>query len=466
MVLACGFLLQCLLIGYATILLIYRSRSVSWPFAMGFGIAIGCCEVSLVFFYAGLAGVRPCQGTLFAVDAAAIFALMWLHHTKCPVMPRWPADWGRKRFWANWHGYALPAALAGYVGVTALRIVATTPLIEWDAWMIWLYKAKVLAADKLIPPPWVFSSPSGFGHPHYPLLWPLLAAGIFGVTGTTNDHLARIVPVFLWCSCALMTYSALRWKLPRLPATLLAALLVSLPVMTQYTADGDADVQVAVFYMGMVGLILHLWDDARWPDLISAALLGTALAFTKNEGMPLACFGAALVLLLAARHGLAKAALMAGAFLGIVVILLAPWYLWSRNFPRTDEDYTSHVSATMNADNLQRLRIILPAFGRELASLDDSAPLWALLLIVALMGWKGIRSVPIRALWALLAAHFLLYIFVYVISPLDVTWLISNTMNRLLIHITPVAILLIGYHWAEIRTANSAHAASLGERPS
>jgi hypothetical protein len=454
MVETCGYLLQCLLIGYATVLLLFRSQKVSWPFALGLGITIGCCEAALLFFYAALAGIRPCAETLAIADAAAILTLAALHHAGRRVTPRWPGDLKRNAFGVHLLWYLLPAILVGYAGVTAVRIATSTPLIEWDAWMIWLYKAKIIAAEKLIPPPWVFSSPSGFGHPRYPLLWPMLAAGAFGITGTADDHLARIVPVFLWMGWGLMTYSALRWKLPRLPAVILASLQLSLPAVIQYMTDGDADVMLAVFYGGMICLIIRLGDETRWSVLTSAALLAAAAAFTKNEGIPLACFGAAMVLVMAAPKGLGRAALMSGAFLGLIAILLAPWYVWSRQFKPMDEDYPSRLSALTHGENLARLAAIVPALGREALNFRDGGPLWLLLLIVPAIAWRALHCRHIQALWALLAAHFLLYAFVYVITPFDLNWLLANSLNRLFVHITPVAILLIGYHWAALGTSH------------
>jgi hypothetical protein len=450
MVETCDYLLGCLLIGYATVALLYPLQSISWPLAMGLSILVGCCEVALFFFYMGLAGVRPNHGMLFVVEAAALVVIAGLYQAGRQLVPRWPTDWKRNHGWGYYLWYLFPLVLGGYVGFTALRIATSTPLIGWDAWAIWLYKAKLLAAENLVPPPWVFTSPSGFGHPHYPLLWPMLAAGAYGITGTADDHYARLILIFLWIGWGLMTYSALRWKLPRLPAAMLASLQLSLPLVTEYASNGYADVVLAGFYGGMICLILRLRDSADWSVLISAALLGAGAAFTKHEGMPLACFGAALVLAMAARHGRAKAALMAAAFVGIVVILLSPWYVWSQHFPRTDEDYGSHISEFFNGANVQRLHVIIPAVGRELMKWDDWGPLWALFLIIAVLGWRAFHYSYIRALWALLAAHFLLYMFVYVITPRDINWLISTTLNRLIIHITPVAILLIGYHWSAL----------------
>lgn len=268
--------------------------------------------------------------------------------------------------------------------------------------------------------------------------------------GTFDDHFARIILVFLWIGWGLITYSALRWKLPRLPAAMLVALQLSLPEVTHDATDGLADVLLAGFYGGMIYLILRLREDPRWPDLISAALLATAAAFTKHEGMPLACFGAALVLVMVLPNGLRKAAIMSGAFLGIIGVLLAPFFAWSWNFPRMDEDYTSHLWAVTKGENLARLRIILPAFGSELLGWGDWGPLWALLLIAAVVGYRAFRYPHVQVLWALLGAHFVLYIFVYVISPFEVNWLVDTALNRVILHICPIAILLIGYHWADM----------------
>jgi hypothetical protein len=448
MVLTCVYLLGCFLIGYATVALLYRSRSTSWLFTVSLAIPLGCLVVGLLLFYLALAGIRPCRSTIFVADATAICIIAWLCYSKQFEPPRWPKN--RQAIQDSFPWILLPLAIAGYVGITALRIATTTPLVGWDAWAVWLFSAKILSAEHLIPAPWIFSSPAGLAHPHYPLLWPMLAAGAYGFAGRIDDHYARAFLVFLWVGWGMMTYVALRWKLASLPAAMIAALQLCLPILAQYATNGYADVMLAGFYGAMIYLILRLSEKSDWPTLISAALLGTAVAFTKQEGMPLACFAAVLVLAMAARNGLKRALRLAATFLGIIFSLLVPWLIWSRDFPRNDENYGSHLWAVLSAANLHRLPEILSAIESSLTNLDTWGPLWLLLVIIAAIGWRGFRLPHIQALWALLAAQFLLYIFAYIISPDDLSWLIATALDRLIIHITPVAILLIGYHWAAV----------------
>lgn len=133
MVLTCLYPLQCLLIGYATVVLIYRSQLVSWPLALGLGISLGCCEVALLFFYAGLGGVRPGGSTLLAGCAAAIAVIVALHFAGRDVLPHWPADWKPDHPWWQYLWYVFPVGLLAYAGFTAVHIATSAPLIDWDA---------------------------------------------------------------------------------------------------------------------------------------------------------------------------------------------------------------------------------------------------------------------------------------------------------------------------------------------
>jgi hypothetical protein len=210
---------------------------------------------------------------------------------------------------------------------------------------------------------------------------------------------------------------------------------------------GIADIILAGYYGAMICCILLQSEESDWAWLIAAALLATGCAFTKNEGLPLAAIGAFMTFALSARHGLVAAAARTMLFCGIVLVLLAPWYWWSHGFTRLDEDYESRLSLTILRGNLQRLPLILGSFWREMTAMADWGPLWVMLPVFALLGWRGFGQRYIRVLWVALLAQFCVYVFAYTIARVDLNWLLPTSLDRLLIHVTPTAILLIGFHW-------------------
>jgi hypothetical protein len=102
---------------------------------------------------------------------------------------------------------------------------------------------------------------------------------------------------------------------------------------------------------------------------------------------------------------------------------------------------------TVIHDNVGRIPVVLRAVGAEMIAPNDWGPLWIILPIFALLGWRGFRRPFICVLWLALLAQLLLYMLAYVVARADLAWLLQTSLDRLLIHITPIAILLIGFHW-------------------
>jgi hypothetical protein len=442
----CGLLLVCATLGYATVALLYAHRPISWALLLGLITLLGACECGLLLFYLDLAGLRPGRGALAVIFAAALIAL-----AIAVPLGRWRPKVALSTAPDPWVNRALllfPVALATY----ALYVVAIEtlrrPLVRWDTWAFWLFKAKILANEPLIPAPAFFTAPAyAYAHAHYPLLWPILAAAAYGASFTWDDHLARVILLPLFAAFGLMIYAALRPNLARFQAAMLASLQLALPNVLFHAGLGIADVMLAGYYAAMICCILLDNEQRNWPMLIAAALLAAGCAFTKTEGLPLAAIGAVMTFLLTARRGLGSALGRTALFCAIPVLLLAPWFWWSHPLPRLDENYGARFSLTVIHDNVGRIPVVLRAVGAEMIAPNDWGPLWIILPIFALLGWRGFRRPFICVLWLALLAQLLLYMLAYVVARADLAWLLQTSLDRLLIHITPIAILLIGFHW-------------------
>ena len=97
-------------------------------------------------------------------------------------------------------------------------------------------------------------------------------------------------------------------------------------------------------------------------------------------------------------------------FTGTVVLLLAPWLLWSRDLPDTHESYVTRLTPANLAAGLDRLGPVLLEFARRGIELERWGGLWLLLAGTALLGWRAFGRGPVRAAWALLAGHLGLYV--------------------------------------------------------
>lgn len=441
--------LICLTLGFGTVALLYGSRPISWALMCGLSILLGTAECSLLLFYLALMNLRPGWGALAVIAAAALILLAlaaFLGRCRLPA--------GSNLLRSSWAQRALlliPVTQVAYaLAITAVEAMRI-PLVQTDSWAFWLFKAKIIAAERLNPPPVFFTAPTfAYTHVHYPLLWPMLAAAANGSIIDWDDHAARLILIPLYAGFGLMIYAALRARVGRFAAAMLASIQLALPGVLYYAGRGLADVILAGFYAAMLACILLHAEQNDWPTLIAAALLASACAFTKIEGAPLAAIGVVTLFLFSAPRW--RAALARSLFFAVIVlVLLAPWFAWSHAFPRLDEDYQSHLSLTTLRANFDRLSPVLAAYGHEFISWNDWGSFWIMLPIFAAIGYRGFTYRDVRILWLALLAQFAVYVVAYVIVPADLSWLLPTSIDRLVAQLTPPAILLIGLHLQSLR---------------
>ena len=67
---------------------------------------------------------------------------------------------------------------------------------------------------------------------------------------------------------------------------------------------------------------------------------------------------------------------------------------------------------------------------------------WYGYLLTSLTNWRGIIRRPLIFLHIMLFVQLGIYVLTYVITPHDLQWHISTSLDRLLLHLIPLAILI------------------------
>ena len=352
-----------------------------------------------------------------------------------------------------WIVAPLVITLAGLVMIVVVAL--SSPLAEWDAFAIWGFKAKVLAHEALRPTPACFHDLTlSYSHLDYPLMVSFLTAGAYAAMGTIDDQTGKLVSVFLDVLLVPMVYLGLRWKLRRLPATCLSAILAMLPVMFRYGGVGCSDLPLAMFYAGSILYAARWIDRQQWPDLILAILFSAFAAFTKNEGMVLALINGAVILAFGLWGGRRRAWVGTAAFFAGLLAMNAAWLIWSRNLPHSYEDYGPKLLSSALVTHLPSLKEIIPTMLVQTTELHVWGLLWIMAGVLALLGWRALARPYVLALWILLGLHLMSYALAYSVTPWDLAVLMPMTMDRLLLHAVPAVIFLAGWHWAEVETSH------------
>ena len=448
----CLYLLLILLVGFTLLSVIQPSSRLTIVQLIGLAPAIGAGIMGLLLFWTSLIGFAPSRTLLVIISVLTLASLVVMKkNNRLARIKILATDWEKGDLW-------IVAPLALTLAGLAMIVVVTllSPLTEWDAFAIWGFKAKVLAHEALRPTPACFHDLTlSYSHLDYPLLVPFLTAGAYAAMGTVDDQTGKLVSVFLDVLLVPMVYLGLRWKLRRLPAACLSAILAMLPVMFRYGGVGCADLPLAMFYTGSIFYVARWIDRQQWPDLILAILFSAFAAFTKNEGAVLALMNGAVILGFGIWAGRRHVWAGAAVFFAGLLAMDAAWLSWSWNLPRTHEDYGSKLLSSALVTHLPKLKEIIPAMLVQMAEFQVWGLLWIMAVVLVLLGWRALTRPYVLVLWALLGMQLMIYALAYSVTPWDLAVLMPMTMDRLLLHTVPAVIFLAGWHWAEMGTGLS-----------
>jgi hypothetical protein len=322
------------------------------------------------------------------------------------------------------------------------------PIWAWDAIATWGCKAKLFYQSRAMDLTCIEA------HNYYPNLVPLLLSYLYFCLGEVNDHLAQgLFP--LWGALLLgMLYSFLRrMGLNRTQALGITAFFaLNGTVFISHLFIAYADLPLAYFALAAVGLV-YLWllDAAPLGALALAAPFFAGLAWCKYEGPPLAgtILLAAFLSLVWLRPPDWKTRFLK---LGIPVLGLAAGFLPWRLFAAF-----SHLE--MGADHVRNLypHQFLESIPYLLRALIDPfffGLLWPAAALALLFSGRGLWRSP-RLFPALFVGGNLLAVLVaYAVAPTSAAefdMYVRATIDRLLLHITPVVALLVGEGMKEVR---------------
>ncbi|MBU1567887.1 MAG: hypothetical protein KJ630_19960 [Proteobacteria bacterium] len=312
---------------------------------------------------------------------------------------------------------------------------------DWDAWAIWAAKAKVLALGhgRLI-------DVSHFGHADYPLLWPSVwaFAGWFG--GGWEEMWSRgWGGIFLLFSVWEIAVIVERLTGRRNLGLLAGALFVSMPMVPLIASWSYAEAPFWLLLIACCGcLALREREDHRMVTVV-AALLATAAAYTKNEGVMFAGFVGLWILFLPGRNRFQ--AMM--VFLGIFTLCYAPWMIWTKYVMQ----FGSHATSGLHFDieSIRRAAHRLPAAVEAITRMWGDIKQWNIVLWLgcgfALFGVrKGSWRVWLFPLLTMLLGYFIIIVF----HEAEIYWQVGTSWNRLTVHILPFLLICMVCQGEEI----------------
>ncbi len=414
---------------------------------------LGWCFLAGTAF-AGLLLLPP-----LAVDGRIPRAAFLLPFGLCLVLAAGPGRAHVRRTGvARFFGLDLFRALPVPLRVVAVLVVllaasaALGPLVGWDERAIFGLKARILHHEGSVRGEAFTDTSVVHFHARYPLLLPLLEASLLTLRGSGDDHALKLMFVLFGVSVVLVVAGEARRLHGPGAGALWGLLLLTTPMLIG-PSDGEgmtayADLPFAAFATGATVLLgRSLEHPDRGRPLLAGLLLGAALA-TKQEGAIWALALAAGVLLSLRRHAAARPAGLARAAatmalpallflaLGIAARRWTPPAVWAERY-----------AAVFDLDWLRQLGgrplAIAPIVLRPLTNWRVWGWGW-LLVLAGLLLLRRPRLTRPPFFWrATVLVVFAAYLGVFVVTPNDVYWHLATALSRLLLHLFPLAVLIL-----------------------
>jgi Dolichyl-phosphate-mannose-protein mannosyltransferase len=434
----CDLYLFCLaLAGYPVVAGLARGRSRLET--LGFSICMGPGLVAICLIFLSMLGLRPGRMEILALTGV------------CAMIGIILCRRGGPQYVIEQDGRVFPVwgvicAVAIAYGVFALVIDAVHyPVIEWDAFAIWQLKAEVLTHLPLHPRPGYFSDVNlSYSHLRYPLLVPMMSAGMHAMSGRMDD-LSKTISLLLYPGMLLVVFAAVR-RINGISAGLTAvALLACLQPMLRYGGAGTAEMALTAFYACSLLCILRWRESGRWGDLALCAVFSAWMAWSKNEGLVLAAMNAVVLAGIRVAGSRRRAAAGAAMFVLVVAVIYLPWAIYSWGLPRTDEDYAGNLSVHAIISNLGRVPRILGAIVVEMMDWQYWGLFWFVAAFLVLVQRRRFVMPAAAIIGVLLGLHLLAYLPpLMVVTSWNLDELLAVTTDRLLMHAAPAAAILIG----------------------
>lgn len=428
------------LAGWSTSRLLFNqnsSFSKVEKLALSFGVGWGVWTLEM--FYAALLGL-PWNPLLLSLPWLLLF--FWnrkkegrISETRVPLSPL-----ERKLF-------LFLVFLFIYVIVESLSY-PLTHFNFWDAWSIWGHKAKAFFLARSVDFSF-FTDPSRhFTHQDYPLLLPLAESWIYLGLGRINEQTIKLLFPLFYLSFLVLFWGVVRRERDRFESLVSTALLATLPILLEHVLWAYAELPLTFYYTLSTLYLYHWCRKGRGEDLGMGVLFSVFAAWTKNEGIAL--WGINALLFGTARFFTSfdpvrkkgKEVLL----LFSPILFLLPFWLLLEALGVASELLTQLRGGVVLA-SFGRIPVILNTFFYRLLDIPRWNLLWMGLVLFGGLFWKELFTFPKRILTLALFLHLLLYLFVYLIHPLNVLWAmrVDHSVDRLLLHAAPLALYLLEF---------------------
>jgi len=425
---------------------VYKPAWADLTLKLSLGAGLGAGITSCFYFLSRIVG-GPSRVISVATEIlpwAAAACAFWLARQKRIVMAAQATPLGL--LWSLLPAFVVALAMAVPL---FLDSTASNPYGAWDAWAIWNQRARFLAQPdgswrRAFSPLLNQIAGAGAAHADYPMLLSGYVARCWTWMDSIGDVAAPIATAALFSAATVgVLVSALAVLRGR--STAIIAALILLGTAFQLICPWQyADIPIGFYYLSTFALIL-LADADRERILTLAGLAMGLAAWTKNEGLlfTLLLTCAVAVNALISKNWRQLALFTMGAAVPVTLALGFKFFM----APATGTFGQSPLTDTMHRlVDWSRYAKIGKAFWIE--GIAQGAGMAHPIICLAVLGVflklsperlrQPVMISSLSALFAVYAGYFC----AYVITPLDLTWHLNTSLDRLYAQLWPSLVLL------------------------
>jgi hypothetical protein len=415
---------------------------------LGIGVGLGIASLSYFLYLSMFAG----QHWFIAVQAISLLILLaanlWQERKRAvQALPQWKLGAASR----------LQYVFAGLSGVIFLVSLASTASYilrrkqgDWDAWMMYNRAARFVYRDQTH---WLQSFSRQMDpifHADYPLFLAMNIASGWDTLGNETPRVPMVQSALFAVACAGLVVGALASTKSAGQATLGLIIFWGTPAVVNEGARELADLPLAYFFLA-TGILIYLYVLYRKPGLLVLAGLTAGLAaWMKNEGSVFVIATAAALAIAFLRQKPWRTLLW--YMLGLVIPMA--FVLYFKFFLAPPSDVLSNGPARSLAQivDLSRHLEIIRFFWSQLLTfggwilLAQPIGIIAILLVYLIFVREPLareREQMVTAAVAMLGIQMLGYYGVYLITPYDLTWHLSFSIERIFLQIFPLLAFVI-----------------------
>lgn len=303
-----------------------------------------------------------------------------------------------------------------------------------DAWINWNVAARFIY---LGGSDWQGTFLRQWDHPDYPLFMAMTNA----ITWVFLRETSTWGPIAFHFVIALfgvgLLFSIVNYLRNFKQASLTAVLFMCMPFVVDQSMRQYADFLLAYLILASGGLTVIYFQTKDTRLAILVGLIIGLGGWTKNEGLP-AIFAFSLVWSLIAfknEQRLAARTYVLGLAFPLFVILLFKLFLAPPNDLMSSG---SHLGKLLDAE---RYAVILQKAGSMFWNLSDAPfPLIGLIILLAfVMGGSHKRITGMWTVGVVIGIQLTTYFVIYLLTPLDLTFHLNTSLDRLYMHVLPLA---------------------------